>query len=61
MYKVIARLDKQNRITVPEVVRDLVGVGPGDVIEIDVIGKVKAKSESQENPLEALVPSLALA
>ncbi len=59
MYKVIAKLDKQNRITIPEVVRGLIGVGPGDVIEIDVVGKVKAKSES-ENPLNALtVPAIA--
>lgn len=61
MYKVIARLDKQNRITIPQVVRELIGVGPEDVIEVDVIGKVeKTKNEKSqsENPLEALSPAL---
>jgi len=51
MYRVIAKLDKQNRVTIPQVVRELIGVGPEDVIEFEVIGKVqKAKNEESLNP-----------
>jgi len=42
MYEVIAKMDKQNRITIPQVVRELIGdPQPGDVIKIMVVGKVE--------------------
>jgi AbrB family looped-hinge helix DNA binding protein len=46
MYKLIAKLDKQNRITIPEVIRELIKVGPGDIVEVDVVGKVEPDKNS---------------
>jgi hypothetical protein len=41
MYEVVAKLDKQNRITIPSVVRHLIGdPRPGDVIKVIVVEKV---------------------
>jgi len=61
MYEIIAKLDKQNRITIPEVIRDLGGVGPGDVVKVIFVCKVESmtgKSEKSQNPLMAQVPAL---
>ena len=41
MYEVIAKMDKQYRVTLPQVVRELMGnPQPGDAIKIMVVGKV---------------------
>jgi len=46
MYEVIAKMDKQNRITIPQVVRELIGnPRPGDIIKVTVIGKVEGAKE----------------
>lgn len=46
MYEVVAKLDKQNRITIPNVVRHLIGdPRPGDVIKVIVVEKVMPKDK----------------
>ncbi len=53
MYEVVAKLDKQNRITIPSVVRHLIGdPRPGDVIKVLVVEKVTPpeKSRKMGNP-----------
>ena len=53
MYEVIAKMDKQNRITIPQVVRELIGdPNPGDVIKVMVVGKVEGVKVGDQNPLE---------
>jgi len=57
MYEVIAKMDKQNRITIPQVVRELIGdPQPGDAIKVMVVGKVVPKEEDvkvgDQSPLE---------
>ena len=57
MYEVIAKMDKQNRITIPQVVRELIGnPQPGDIIKVMVIGKVVPQEEDvkvgDQSPLE---------
>ena len=47
MYEVVAKLDKQNRITIPTVVRHLIGdPRPGDVIKVIVVEKVEPKDKT---------------
>jgi bifunctional DNA-binding transcriptional regulator/antitoxin component of YhaV-PrlF toxin-antitoxin module len=47
MYEVVARLDKQNRIVIPAVVRRLIGdPHPGDVIKVIVVEKVAPKDKT---------------
>jgi bifunctional DNA-binding transcriptional regulator/antitoxin component of YhaV-PrlF toxin-antitoxin module len=42
MYEVLAKLDKQNRLTIPQTIRELIGDPvPGDIIKIMVVGKVE--------------------
>jgi bifunctional DNA-binding transcriptional regulator/antitoxin component of YhaV-PrlF toxin-antitoxin module len=60
MYEVIAKMDKQNRITIPQVVRELIGdPQPGDAIKVMVVGKVVPKEEDvkvgDQSPLEAVL------
>lgn len=46
MYEVLAKLDKQNRVTIPSTVRELIGnPQPGDIIKVMVVGKVVPKTE----------------
>ena len=53
MYEVIAKMDKQNRITIPQVVRELIGdPKPGDVIKVMVVGKVEGVKVGDQSPLE---------
>lgn len=53
MYEVIAKMDKQNRITIPQVVRELIGnPKPGDVIKVMVVGKVEGLKVGDQSPLE---------
>ena len=53
MYEVIAKMDKQNRITIPQVVRELIGnPRPGDIIKVMVVGKVEGAKEGDQSPLE---------
>jgi bifunctional DNA-binding transcriptional regulator/antitoxin component of YhaV-PrlF toxin-antitoxin module len=57
MYEVIAKMDKQNRITIPQVVRELIGnPKPGDIIKVMVVGKVVPQEETvkvgDQSPLE---------
>jgi hypothetical protein len=56
MYEVIAKMDKQNRITIPQVVRELIGnPQPGDVIKVMVVGKVVPQEDvkvGDKSPLE---------
>ncbi len=53
MYEVIAKMDKQNRITIPQVVRELIGnPQPGDIIKVMVVGKVEGIKEGDRSPLE---------
>ncbi len=48
MYEVIAKLDKQYRVTIPQVVRELIGnPQPGETIKIMVVGKVKPVGEEK--------------
>jgi bifunctional DNA-binding transcriptional regulator/antitoxin component of YhaV-PrlF toxin-antitoxin module len=48
MYEVVAKLDKQNRITIPNVVRHLIGdPRPGDVIKVIVVEKVVPKDTNK--------------
>lgn len=61
MYEVIAKLDKQHRITIPEVVRQLVGLQEGDVVKVIVVEKVEpkmriGKSETQSPQIATLEP-----
>jgi bifunctional DNA-binding transcriptional regulator/antitoxin component of YhaV-PrlF toxin-antitoxin module len=52
MYEVIAKMDKQNRITIPQVVRELIGnPKPGDVIKVMVVGKVEGVKVGDQSPL----------
>lgn len=42
MYEVLGKLDKQNRLTIPQTIRELIGdPQPGDIIKIMVVGKVE--------------------
>ena len=58
MYEVIAKMDKQYRVTLPQVVRELMGnPQPGDAIKIMVVGKVSPLEnenvkEGDQSPLE---------
>jgi bifunctional DNA-binding transcriptional regulator/antitoxin component of YhaV-PrlF toxin-antitoxin module len=53
MYEVIAKMDKQNRITIPQVVRELIGdPKPGDIIKVMVVGKVEGVKVGDQSPLE---------
>lgn len=57
MYEVIAKMDKQYRVTLPQVVRELMGnPQPGDAIKIMVVGKVSPLEEhvkeGDSSPLE---------
>ena len=44
---------------IPKHIREAMGVGPGDMIEITIRKGISAKSGVQENPLEALAPLVA--
>jgi len=57
--RVTLRLDSIGRVTIPKDIRELVGVEPGDYIEISIIKGISAKSGIQENPLSALNSTLA--
>lgn len=51
MYEVIAKMDKQNRVTIPQTIRELIGdPKPGDIIKIMVVGKVEKVGD--QSPLE---------
>ena len=57
MYEVLAKMDKQYRITLPQVVRELMGnPQPGEAIKIMVVGKVSPIEEDvkvgDKSPLE---------
>lgn len=44
MYEVIAKLDKQYRITIPQTIRELIGdPQPGDIIRVQVVEMVEKK------------------
>ena len=46
-------MDKQNRITIPQVVRELIGnPQPGDIIKVMVVGKVEGVKVGDQSPLE---------
>jgi len=50
--RVTLRLDSIGRVTIPKDIRELVGVKPGDYIEVSIIKGIVAKSEgSALNPL----------
>lgn len=51
MYEVIAKMDKQNRVTIPQTIRELIGdPKPGEIIKIMVVGKVEKVGD--QSPLE---------
>jgi len=53
MYEVIAKMDKQNRVTIPQTIRELIGdPQPGDIIKIMVVGKVEGVKVGDQSPLE---------
>jgi len=53
MYDVIAKMDKQNRVTIPQTIRELIGdPQPGDIIKIMVVGKVEGVKVGDQSPLE---------
>jgi bifunctional DNA-binding transcriptional regulator/antitoxin component of YhaV-PrlF toxin-antitoxin module len=56
MFEVVAKLDKQNRITIPQTIRELIGnPQPGDVIKVIVVGKVEPVESvkvGDKSPLE---------
>ena len=53
MYEVIAKMDKQNRITIPQTIRELIGnPQPGDIIKVMVVGKVEGVKVGDQRPLE---------
>ena len=53
MYEVIAKMDKQNRVTIPQTIRELIGdPQPGDIIKIMVVGKVEGVKVGDQSHLE---------
>jgi bifunctional DNA-binding transcriptional regulator/antitoxin component of YhaV-PrlF toxin-antitoxin module len=51
MYEVLAKLDKQNRVTIPQTIRELIGdPQAGDIIKFVVVGKVE--KVGSKSPLE---------
>ncbi len=53
MYEVIAKMDKQNRVTIPQTIRELIGdPQPGDIIKILVVGKIEGVKVGDQSPLE---------
>ncbi len=53
------KMDNIGRVMIPKHIREAMGVGPGDMIEITIRKGISAKSGVQENPLEALAPLVA--
>lgn len=46
--KFVTRMTKYGRITVPQRVRDILGVETGDYVRITVAGIIKKKSEESD-------------